>query len=348
MYEVKPIEKQSEWDKAVLKFTNASFFSSWTWGEFERTLGKTFENYGIYKDDKLVALLPFTIVRAKRGKYLHLRHAPLMDWTDLDLVQECITFLREYATKEKLHFIRMSPMLLNDDASKKILTDFGMKPATAHSVDAELTLILDLTKSEDELLAEMRKNTRYSVRKAAKLGLTVVSTTGMENFDEFWKIFEESVKRNKWVAYSRKYVETEYKMFAEKGMARMFFCMYEGKAISASIFTYFNGQSVYHHSGSLTEFRNLPATYLLQWEAIKYAKEAGMLEHNLWGVSSLDDKNSPWAGLSLFKRGFGGFEREMIHAHDLNLHPWANIVSFYQILENKFGINKIAAKIFNR
>lgn len=336
MYRIKKLNDRKLWDEVASRYENATFILSWNWGEFERSRGVNFDNYAIYdSEDNIVGLLPVKQVKALRGRYLHLRHAPLMDWENAQLVELVMKFLRKMARKGGWQFVRMSPLLANSPLSYDLLKENKLKPATAHAVDAENTLVLDLTKTEENLMMEMRKNTRYSIRKAEKMGVKVVSTSGMENFDQFWTIFEDAVKRNQWVAYSRSYIEKEFEILAKDNMARMFFSFYGSKPIAASIFTYFNGHSVYHHSGSLTQYREIPAAYLLQWEAIKYAKANGMRVHNLWGVSPEDNKEHPWYGLSLFKRGFGGYEVQTVHAHDMIVYPFAYMTRFYENWENK-------------
>lgn len=335
-YRIKQLTDGAEWDRVASTFEHATFISSWNWGEFERSLGSKFLNYAVWNDnDEVVGLLPIKQIKALRGRYLHLRHAPLIDWEDEEVVDLTLKFLRKMALKGGWQFVRMSPLLQNTPLNNDLLRERKLKPATAHAVDAESTLVLDLSKSEEELMMDMRKNTRYSIRKAEKMGITIVSTTGMESFDQFWEIFTDAVVRNKWTAYSRGYVEKEFELFAKQNMARMFFSIYDNKPIAAAIFTYFNGHSVYHHSGSLTQYRDIPSTYLLQWEAIKYAKSAGMKYFNLWGVSPEDDKEHPWYGLSLFKRGFGGEEVQTVHAHDMIIYPFAYATRVYENWENR-------------
>ena len=110
---------------------------------------------------------------------------------------------------------------------------------------------------------------------------------------------------------------------------------YKGEYISAAIFIFYQGQAIYHHSGSLSKFRDIPSTYLLIWEAVKYAKKIGMKEFNLWGVCEAQDFSHPWYGLSLFKRGFGGNERRFVHAQDLIVDPLAYVTRIYEFIESK-------------
>ncbi|MCX6765289.1 MAG: peptidoglycan bridge formation glycyltransferase FemA/FemB family protein [Candidatus Nealsonbacteria bacterium] len=79
----------------------------------------------------------------------------------------------------------------------------------------------------------------------------------------------------------------------------------------------------YHHGASLSKFNKIPVSYLLQWEAIKEAKKRGCILYNFWGIapeiaseSDASKSKHPWAGLSLFKMGFGGYRKDYVKTQD--------------------------------
>ncbi|GAB4159579.1 MAG: peptidoglycan bridge formation glycyltransferase FemA/FemB family protein [Candidatus Dojkabacteria bacterium] len=329
------IEDQAIWDRFVTRNPEATFLNSWTWGAFERSLGHHFFNYGVYDDGVLIGALPIHFVEARRGKYLHLRHSPLIDWTNNEIVKQVLQFLKEFAKSHNALFVRMSPLLKLTDENNQILKSHKLTPALTHNFDAENTLKIDITQPEEELLMQMRKNTRYSIRRAEKDGVTVEVYEDLSHFDQFWEVFIDGVKRNKWVAFSKEYVKTELDTFLKENQARLFISYFDHHPISAAIFTFYNDKAFYHHSGSLTEYRNIPSTYLLVWEVIKYAKARGCKVCDLWGVSPEDKPEHPWYGLSLFKRGFGGYEVDMVHAHDLIVNPLAHFTRYYEWWERK-------------
>jgi lipid II:glycine glycyltransferase (peptidoglycan interpeptide bridge formation enzyme) len=333
--EFKIIEDKQTWENFLERQENRSMFLSWNWAEFEQIMGSDFRTFGIFDGEKLVGVLPIKTVRARRGMYLHVRHAPVIDWMNAKLAVSTKDFLVKFARKQKVDFVRISPLVEKNLKNEEALRSLGFKPATTHSVDAELTLVIDLSQTEEEMLKNMRKQTRYYIRQAEKMGIEVKQTDGIEYWNAFMKIHSDTVARQKWTAYSEKYMRIEYDIFRRDRMARMFVSFYKGQPISSAIFIYYGGQSVYHHSGSLSQFRSIPSTYLLQWEAVKYAKQRGLKFHNLWGVSPEGEKKHPWYGLSLFKRGFGGQEVEFIHAQDLVVRPWAHVTRTFELVEKK-------------
>ncbi len=335
--QIKEVIDKDLWNNCLVTFPYTTLFLSWAWTEYEKLIGSKFETWGIFDDaaqeEHLVGILPINIVRAKRGKYLHLRHAPLIDWENKGVVQTVVKFLKDKAKKEKVDFIRISPLLKNTLDNQLNLQRLGFRKALTHARDAELTVIIDLKKSTDQILAEMRKNTRNLIHKAEKIGVTVANTNIPESFEEFEKVYQDTVQRQKWTAYAPAHIKKEFEIFAKEGKAYMFTARYNNETISAAIFIVQQNQVIYHHSGSLTKYRDIPAAYLLHWEAIKYFKNLGLEIYNFWGVSPQENRKHPWHGLSLFKRGFTHTELEFLHAHDLIITPLAHLTRVYEYME---------------
>ena len=147
----------------------------------------------------------------------------------------------------------------------------------------------------------------------------------MELLDIFYEIHEETSKRQGFVPYSKKFLEAQLKVFAPLDQIKIFVGMYEGKPIAAAVIMYYGNEGAYHHGASLSEYNKIPASYSIQWEAIKEAKKRGMKIYNFWGVVE-DAPKHPWAGLSFFKQGFGGGGRPILHCKDLPLTKkyWLN------------------------
>ena len=309
-YKIEEIKDGKVWNEFVKKEKHLNILSSWEWIEFERKIG--FENEAYRIGDK--GVFSFRVVNAKKGKYLILKQNVFLDWEDEDFVFSFISFLKLKCKEKGCKFFRIFPPILNTVEYEKLFENYGFKKAVVHHTDAQVTVVLDLKKKEDEILKNMRKNTRYLVRKGEKLGVEVLHTDGNDYFDDFKKIYEETVRRHKWDASDLDYIKKQYELFSSHGLSRMFIAKYEGKVLAASIFTKFQNQVIYHHSGSIPT--EIPVMYSLIWEAIKYYKNKGLGEFNFFGVCEKDDIKHPWYGLSLFKRGFGGDARRLMHSYD--------------------------------
>lgn len=294
------------------------FFQSWDWGELQTTLGNTIFRFGLFHDKTLIGVCQAVAIKAKRGRYLHLRHGPILPDFE-DAFDDMLEVIKEQARALKLDFIRMSPLLDTTTFERQFLKDRGFRNAAVHNMDAENTWVLDLDKSEEELLAGMRKTTRYLVKKAQGIAIEINVSTSEEDFDEFLTLYKVTSQRHSFVPHRG--LREELVIFAKNNNVKLFLARYEGKLIAGAMVIFYGNQAVYHHAASDTTYRDIPAAYLLQWEAIKEAKRQKKALYNFWGIVPPEKTKHPWQGLTLFKTGFGGRRVNFIHAQDLPLTP---------------------------
>ncbi len=319
MYSIKKIESKEIWNNFVKEQKLVNILSSWEWIEFEKLLGFEVFPYGLFKEDSLKGIFAFRKINTKKGNYLFLRQNTFLNWENTFEVKSLLEFLKEKSKELKTPFFRIAPPLLSSLESEKIFNNLGFKKSVIKPTDAQLTIMLDFKKDLEEISLGMRKNTRYMIRKGEKLGVEVLNTDDEKYLEEFEKIYLETVQRNKWNAESFEYIKEQYGLFSKQGLSRMFVAKYEGEILAIAIFTKFNNQVIYHHSGSLSAKKDIPAMYVLMWEAIKYYKEDGLEEFNFFGVCEKEDTKHSWYGLSLFKRGFGGTQRRLMSTYDFPL-----------------------------
>ena len=115
--------------------------------------------------------------------------------------------------------------------------------------------------------------------------------------------------------HALEYYRRAYDLFHPKRMVEMFVAEYEDKPLAA-LFVAKNGNRAYYLYGASTDVeRSRMPAYLLQWEAIRWAKRHGSEEYDLWGVPDEDEatleanfeqRNDGLWGVYRFKRGFGG------------------------------------------
>ncbi len=298
-------------------------------------MGKKLRRLGFYKDGKLLALAQVAEIKAKRGKFLHVRNGPICKWDEASLSEEVVDELKTYARKANVDFIRISPLIRFGDAASTILESSGFIDNQMHDVDAEVTWVLDISKPPEYLLENMRKSTRYSIKKAIKDGVKIIKSTDIDDLPKFFKVYEDTIKRQKWHAYGFDYLKSEFEILAQDNQISIFLAEYQEKIIAASLFIYYGDTVYYHHSGTLTAYRKIPAAYLLQWESIKEAKSRNIKYYNFFGIAREDNPRHPWYGLSFFKKGFGGYEQRWIHAKDLPLKPKYWLTYIYEYIERR-------------
>ncbi len=311
------IESKDEWETFLLQHAPGALFQSWLWGEVQHALGFSVWRFGFYNIKELVGIVQIVKVNAKRGKFLHIRHGPVFISHEKDTWLNFIKIVRDLAQKEGVWFIRMSPLLEDTHAHKLLFSHLGMIPSAIHAMDGELCWVLDLNKTEDELLQQMRKTTRYEIRRALKLGIQVNRYDNETLMDTFLALYKETSHRHGFVPHGG--LREEFRIFARERKAELFLGSFEGKILAGALVLYYGDCAIYHHGASLTS--RVPVSYLIQWEAIKRAKERGMKIYNFWGIAPEESLHHPWRGITLFKKGFGGRQISYLHAHDLPLSP---------------------------
>lgn len=315
---------QNEWEKFLSLQSAANFLQSWYWGEFYNNLGNKIQRTGFYSSNKLIGVMLSIVEVAKRGKHLIVPGGPIIDWKNSELVKVFVSEVKKIANSNNCVFIRVRPQLESSEFSKNLFKQNGFINAPMH-LHAELTSQLDITKAEETILSQMRKTTRYEIKKAISLGIKATgyqlkSTRRYQDLSlirEFYDLQLATARRQNFVPFSFDYLNEQFKIFSQKSKALLYRATLNDKLLAEAIIIFYGKEAVYHYGASTDEGRKYPGAYLIQWKAILEAKKRGMTRYNFWGVSPVDKTNHRFYGLSLFKRGFGGQDVEYLHAQDL-------------------------------
>lgn len=328
-FQARPISEKDQWEDFLFSHPEANFLQSWYWGEFHQAIGNSVHRDGFYQAGKLKGVMLAVVERAKRGRYLTVPAGPIIDWQDSSLVQAFVDSVRGIAKQSDCVFVRVRPQLEDSLFARDVFTRHGFRAAPMH-LHAELTLQLDITQSEDQLLSQMRKTTRNELKKAHDLGIKVTTSTDPLDIKEFHQLQIEAARRQRFTPFSYQFLEKQFKIFAENDQALLFKAFFKDKLLAQAIIIFYGQEAVYHHGVSTLEGRQYPGAYLIQWRAIKEAKRRAMTIYNLWGVAPLDDLRHRYYPLSIFKRGFGGREVGYLHAQDLVV-DWPRYVLNYLV-----------------
>jgi lipid II:glycine glycyltransferase (peptidoglycan interpeptide bridge formation enzyme) len=324
---IKEIIEKSEWESFLEKHPEANFLQSWSWGEFHKALGKAIDRTGFYQNEKLTGIMLCVVEPARRGRYLTVPGGPIINWKDEAEIGAFVAQIRETAKKNNCIFVRVRPQLKSDYFSKNIFKKLGFIVAPMH-LHAELTSQLDISKSEEELMIQMRKTTRYEVKKAMKENVKITASSNEKDIKKFYDIQIETAKRQKFIPFSYKFLHEQFKVFTESGNAILYNAEVDKKLLAQAFIIFYGKEAVYHYGASTEEGRRHPGAYLIQWEAILEAKKRGMTRYNFWGVAPESQSSHRFSGLSLFKRGFGGEDFEYLHAQDLIINYPRYAVNF--------------------
>ncbi|MBR3248748.1 peptidoglycan bridge formation glycyltransferase FemA/FemB family protein [Candidatus Saccharibacteria bacterium] len=304
-----------KWPGIVKKFPEANFLQSPAYGKMNEILGEKVitEEFGGKSGGSGRALM---IVRnAKRGRYLEIPCGPLIDWSDRGVAKEAMGKITEVARDEKCVFVRIRPQLLANRENLQILADLGLKKSPMH-LAAEHTVMIDLNLSEEELLAGMRRQTRYEVRRAGKMGITVQKENSEEIFRKFHQVQLETARRQGFVPPNLKTLLAEREAFGENIQIYTARTV-EGEPIAYGMIIKDGHEGDYYEAASTPLNRKMPGAYALLWQAIRDLKAEGYERFNLWGIAPAGQPEHRYAGVTTFKTGFGGSVVEYVPAHDL-------------------------------
>jgi len=324
---LKPINSQSDWQSAEARFKPRTFLQSWEWGMALEAQGYKIFRLSMFNGDYLVGIAFVYLIKAKRGSFLFCPHGPVIDWDKAgEFMPEFLKYLKELGSSEKADFIRISPLAPDTAEMAKIFKNLSFKPAPVHMMHPELAWILNIAPDEDELLKQMEKRTRYSIRKAQKDGVKITSSASQSDLNKFLDLYSQTAARQGFVPFSKNYLTEELRAFAPSGKIKIYLAFYNDELIAGAIIVYSCDSAFYHHGASNRKFSNINETELIQWQAILDAKNRGLKFYNFWGIAPDNEPKHPWAGLSKFKKGFGGVAEKYLHAQDYALTSkyWLN------------------------
>ena len=297
----------------------ATIFQTKEWEDFKLKTGwqKSWRIFNILILEKKIPLL---------GSMLY---APMLsrDQTKLSTEKIFLDEIRKIAGDRNAVFFRME----SDEASGGDIdpTKSGYRKAF-EEMQPEHTLILDLTKSEDDILKQMKQKGRYNIKIAERYEIQIDDC----DVNDFHKLYAEMAKRHKITYRKLAYFENLIDSFKNTDYVKVFGAKTkDGNLLASAIIVFYKDIATYLFGGSSDLEREKMATYKLHWEIIREAKKRGMKYYDFFGISPEGDEKHAWAGVSRFKKQFGG-------EYFTSLGSWDMVLS-----KSKYGLFKIAEKI---
>ena len=317
-----PEVSASEWDDFLSSYKDAHILQSSNWGELKIAFG--------WQVVRLVCPAPFhcgaqILFRRLPFGFFSLAYIPKgpvgKDWSAL--WPEIDSLCRQ----RKAIFLKVEPDLWDDQASGivQVGTSTGFQLST-HSIQPPRTLVVNLDGDEAEILARMRQKTRYNIRLSHKKDVII---RPFDDLQLFGKLMEVTSERDRFGAHSQAYYEKVYDLFHARGECELLLAEYEGEPLAALMLLPHGKRAWYFYGASTDSHRERMPSYILQWEAIRWARARGCLEYDLWGVPDAAEEvleknfmarsDGLW-GVYRFKRGFGGQLRR-------SAGPWDRVYS---------------------
>lgn len=308
-----------EWEKFIKSHPEAHILQTPAWGALKSNFGwkPRFFRMGSLGTAILFRHLPL-------GKSIaYIPRGPLGtgDWGSFwpEVDQVC--------KEEKAVFLRVEPDIWEQVPSGFIEQNLQGFSQTEQTIQPPRTIMVDLSGSEDEILGNMKSKTRYNIRLAQRKDVKVVFS---DDVDVFYKMMLTTGERDEFGIHSLAYYQKVYDLLAPEGHCALLVASFEGQPL-AGVMTCAQGSTCWYFYGASTnQERNRMPTYLLQWEAMRWAKQKGCRVYDLWGVpdmpesklegSFLDRSDGLW-GVYRFKRGFGGEVKRTIGTWDRIYQP---------------------------
>lgn len=279
-------------EKQNVKQHSGSFLQSREWGAFQEAVGRRVEWVRVGGRDVLVQWVPLPFGL----KYAHVAR--------VEVDEAGLRTLIEHARKGGAVFVRTEPLQQSTSNNQQV-------KVRDHHPSA--TRLIDLSLSEETLLAQMKPKTRYNIRLAARKGVEVQEARGVWGVRKFLKLLEKTKERQRFTVHAPEYYEKMLEVLdgretvdAARCEARLFVARYHGKVRAANIIISYGDTVMYLHGASSDKDQEVMAPYLLHWQTMRWAKEQGFRWYDLWGIAPPGEQNHPLVGVSRFKEGFGG------------------------------------------
>jgi len=217
-------------------------------------------------------------------------------------------------------FIQLEP---NIEKSYPSMVTYDSFLPSHHPLFTKYTFMIDLSKSEDELLKSMHPKTRYNIKIAEKHKVLIQEDNSESAFAAYLKLSLETMNRQGFYAHNKLYHETMWNIMHKAGIAHLFTATFEGTVLVAWIIFIHDGVMYYPYGASSRDHRDVMAPNLLLWELVKWGKKQKLHSFDLWGAMGPEpDTNDPWYGFHRFKAGYNPKLIEYVGSYDLVLKPF--------------------------
>jgi len=355
----------NNWNSLISKLPGPHFLQSYEWGQVKAKYGwrpiyVAWDEAGklkeardarhlssfIYQPSAAALILKKTIPLGGMSARLSILYAPkgpLLDWMNEPLRNCVLNDLQSLAKKEGAIFLKMDPDVVLgtgipsseedviDHAGQAVmsgLTQRGWR-YSSDQIQFKNTVLIDLSPSEEELLARMKQKTRYNIRLAGKKGVGVRVGT-RKDLAPLYKMYAETSVRDGFVIRDEGYYQTVWNLFmnSDEPACEPLIAEVEGDPVAAIFVFYCAGRAYYVYGMSRNIHREKMPTYLLQWEAMQRGKAMGCSVYDLWGAPEVFNESDSMWGVYRFKEGLGGKVVRTLGAWDFAPNPfWYKLYS---------------------
>lgn len=234
--------------------------------------------------------------------------------------------LADHGPMRRAFLVKVEPEIEESAADPGAWAAAGLRKSAGDVQVHRATIVVDLDRDEDAMLASFKPKTRYNIRLAARRGVVVEPVAMTDaNIATMYSLMSATSERAGFFLRTERYFREYWELQAATGQGQLFFASWEGQVLAGLFATFLGRRGWYKDGGSLKEHGELMAPHLLQWETMRWLKARGVTSYDLVAVppaAKLSDSH-PLHGLYRFKSGFNETITEYVGTWDLPLRPRA-------------------------
>jgi peptidoglycan pentaglycine glycine transferase (the first glycine) len=331
--EVRPIVLGAgEWDAFVAGQPNGHLLQASAWGTLKSSAGWETERVMLESAAGPCAGALVLYRRLPLGQCLaYIPRGPIGPWWRPEIIDTLLATIHERARRRGAFMLKIEPGEREDSPAVAALLDIGFRVST-QTVQPRSTIWIDLRRSTEDILQQMKPKWRYNIRLSARKGVQVRRGTA-DDLTTFSRLIQDTSRRDGFAIHSERYYELVYQLFSALGACELLLATYEGQILAGLMVFAFAGKAYYLYGASSTLERSRMPNHALQWAAMQWAQERGCSVYDLWGIpdevgqaphiyqDTLTERTDGLWSVYRFKQGFGGEVVRHAGAFDYVYHP---------------------------
>lgn len=318
-----------EWNRFVERHPHGHLLQSCQWAQFKSRHAWSACRVIAREQGQIAAGAQVLFRRIGPVSVAYVPKGPVVDWENAALAAAVVDGLHAICRQRRAVFLRVEPDLPYSPALAQRLA--ALKFRHAGKVQPLSTLVLDIDRDPEEILAGMKPKTRYNIRLAERKGVQV--REGAEaDVSVFYRLSQITSLRDDFPIHAEAYYRDAYRTFVAADMARLLLAEYNGEVIAGLMVFAFGPTAWYMYGASSNRYRNVMPNHLLQWRAIRWAQARGCKVYDFWGIPDEIGQDPTLAALAAqrsdglwgvyrFKEGFGGRVVRYVGAYDYAYVP---------------------------
>ncbi len=326
------------WDEFVAQHPQGHLLQSYAWGQFRGAFGWKSVRLGLARDGNLRAGAQVLFRSSPLGAIAYIPKGPMAPLDDEKGLAPLISEIEALCRRHRAFFLKVEP----NASQGKALPELGFR-TSLQCYQPKATLVVDLTPSLDDIAAQQKPKTRYNIGLAARRGVTV-RQGGPADLPALYPIMADTARRDGFIIRAPQYYQLALEVMGDR--LRLFLAEYQGQLLAGIFVSCFGPEAIYLYGASSNQQRSLMPNHLLQWEAMKWAKEQGCARYDLWGIPEAatldegeeaapgDDPGKNLWGVYRFKAGFGARPVRFAGSFDYVFSPgryflWQRLLPLY-------------------